>query len=176
MGTDNWCTPPEVADPLEQFFGGPVDLDPCSNARSIIRAVQTYRAGGLHLPWAKTNFENPPYGRLDLWTDKGIYEIVVVERVRELVRLVPVATSTGWWRRAVAVDETPAIWGDAHEPRARLVRAPDPLILFTKRIAFLNEEGMPQSGARFDSVLFYYGKRREAFRREFKAITSWEAR
>ena len=161
MSTDDWCSPPEVAEPLEQLMGGPVDVDPCSNLRSIVRAKISYTAGGLHLPWGRTTYENPPYSRMLLWTAKGLAEIQR-RNVFELVRLVPVATSAEWWRLAV---------GESAYNGVKAGRRPT--IVFTKRLAFLDENGQAQGVARFDSALFYYGNRRSSFLREFKNITSW---
>ena len=100
--SDSWCSPPEIADPLVDFFSGPVDVDPCSNARSIIRARQAYRTGGLVLPWRmakpvdRTCYENFPYSKGEEWTVKMLYE-TAVGNVREHVRLCMMATSSCWW-------------------------------------------------------------------------------
>lgn len=164
MSMDHWCSPPEMADGLEDLFGGPVDCDPCSNARSIIRAVTAYTAGGTFLPWGRRTYKNPPYSRLDLWTDVGIREIRA-GRVHELVNLEPVAPSTRWWRKAMG-EEPIEIDGDT-------IWAPKPVVMFTKRINFINEHGVVIKGARHDSVITYYGPRRQAFRRAFKHLERW---
>jgi DNA N-6-adenine-methyltransferase Dam len=170
--TDNWCSPPEVADPLEQYFDGPVDLDPCSNERSIIRARRAFvDKVGLMLAWDTTTYENPPYSELDAWTDKGIQERSEA-RVRELVRLVPVATSTAWWRRAAGVEP---VMFKTRGGRG-FVYAGIPLMVFTRRLKFIDEQNEIDSGARFDSVLMLYGatrRRQQKFIREFASITSW---
>lgn len=165
--SDSYCTPPEVAEPLFEFFGGPVDLDPCSNPYSIIRAHRAYTAGGLHLPWggfkiprvgvAKTAYENNPYSKSTIWTRKGIEEMKA-HRVLELVRLVMVSTSTAWWKSAME---------DA--PR-------NPRLHFTKRLAFLlprRHNRDVEGGARFDSVLMYYGQRHARFDKCFGHLAQW---
>lgn len=155
---DSWCSPPEVSGPLEEFFDGPVRCDPCSNDRSIIKAIVRYTYGGLHRPWGETSYENPPYSKLGAWTDRGICELRN-SNVRELVRLTPVATSTIWWRR------------QCYEPRR------NPRLLFTRRLSFLDpdspEAGMRRMGARFDTVITYFGPRVTRFERHFRHLTRW---
>lgn len=156
--SDSWCSPPEISGPLELFFGGPVACDPCSNDRSIIKAVKTFTRGGLVLPWGKTTYENPPYSSTDIWTDKGIQEMRA-GRVVELVRLTMVSTSVKWWRRQCAIPKR------------------NPRLLFTKRLSFLDPDaaqaGMKREGARFDTVLTYFGPRVKRFERHFKHLTTW---
>lgn len=171
MDSDTWCTPRSIALPLEQFFGGAVDVDPCSNERSIIKAKKVYTWGGLTRRWGRTTYENPPYSCTHPWTVKGFAEMGFEAghqstmqlggrasgtgpSVDELVRLVMVSTSSAWWTLATSC------------PR-------NPRLLFTKRLKFI---GDAKNGARFDTVLMYYGKkiaRVRAFEREFKSITRW---
>lgn len=171
MTMDHWCTPPAVADPLEAFFRGPVACDPCSNSRSIIKAVTTYTAGGLHLPWGRTTYRNEPYSRLEPWTDKSILEIDA-GNVVELVGLEPVATSTRWWRKTTGLEPV-LVPHPTRKNRMREVFAPRGTHMFTKRINFINERGVVMKGVRHDSVLTYYGPRRTAFKKAFRALESW---
>lgn len=159
-GSDSWCSPPEVTEPLAEFFVGAVDCDPCSNAQAIVLAKVSYTFGGLHLPWGETSYENPPYSVTGAWTDKGISEMRL-GRVRELVRLTMVSTSSGWWSRQCLV------------PRR------NPRLLFTKRLQFLNPDGSDagarRESARFDTVLTYFGPRVVEFERRFRHLTRWMA-
>lgn len=174
MSRDDWCSPPEVAEPMVQVFQGPVGVDPCSNERSLIRARHAYCGQvGLLLPWVvdeddASAYENPPYSELPAFTDKGVYEVVSVEHDLDLLRLVPAATSTGWFRRAVGVD--PVLVG------RRELRVHPPLIMFTKRLSFIGANGRKQTSARFDCALILHttksSLRRRALR-EFASITSW---
>ncbi len=171
MGLDNWCSPAEVADSLEQYRGGPVGLDPCSNERSLIRARRVYVGKvALMLPWGEEEdvYENPPYSRLEDFTRKGVAERYC-GHTTELVRLVPVATSTAWWRVAMGLEEVRMF-------DRKMKRADKPLAVFTKRLKFIGEDGEDEESARFDSVLLLYGATRRAqrrFLREFAPITSW---
>jgi hypothetical protein len=156
--SDAWCSPPEIADPLEEFFQGPVDVDPCSNSRSIIRARMAYAVFGLVRPWGRTTYENNPYSETGAWTEKAIAEMRC-GNVRELVRLTMASTSSQWWRRQCLV------------PRR------NPRLLFTKRLKFIDpfaaDDGEIRAGSRFEPVLTYFGPRAARFDRCFRGITMW---
>ena len=158
INSDQWCSPKiEIAEPLAQLFGGPVGIDPCSNARSVILAEVVYEWGGLHLPWKNpldTGYMNNPYSTNIPWANKAIHEMQV-GHLDELVTLMMVATSTAWWSSLCTTKK---------------VR--NPRILFTKRLKFIGDK---KHGARFDTALKYYGRRHRAFEREFKHITRWSA-
>ncbi len=165
MGTsDSWCSPPEIADPLLEFFGGPVDIDPCSNARSIIAARLAYTRGGLVLPWRlprpvhRTGYQNDPYSKSDAWTKKMLAELAL-GNIAEHVRLCMMSTSSEWWADMCQL------------PRA------NPRILALKRIAFLDpyakRRGMKRQGCRFEPALIYFGRRRREFTKTFAHLTRW---
>lgn len=160
-----------------------MQADPCTNGRSIIKSIVRYTAGGLHLPWRPRRFirrrrwmvyENPPYSRLGAWTDKGILELMgKFEAVpTELIRLVPVAPSAAWWRRAHLLEAPKGV--DLYEMREEV---PPPLVIYTKRLPFIDELGVEGETARFDSALFFYFHRERARRvqaaiKAFASITS----
>lgn len=161
--SDSYCTPPEIADPLEEFFEGPVDVDPCSNERSIIRARLALTSGGLILPWRlqrpvrRTVYENFPYSAGDLWTQKALGEMAQ-GNVTELVRLSMMATSTEWWANM------------CHLPRR------NPRILALQRIWFLVPPRVPPikfGPCRFEPALTYFGPRARKFDRCFAHLTRW---
>lgn len=164
--SDWWCSPPEIADPLEEFFEGPVDVDPCSNERSIIRARRAYTSGGLVLPWrlpAKmkprlTGYQNDPYSQAGVWTAKMLAEISS-GNLREHIRLSMFSCSSRWW---VDMCNGPT-W--------------NPRILALKRIAFLDpfasEAGMKRMSCRFEPALTYFGPRPERFTQVFAHLTRW---
>jgi hypothetical protein len=164
MSSDNWCSPPEIADPLADFHGGPVDIDPCSNARSIIRARQAYTRGGLVLPWRldrpvdQTGYQNDPYSEAHAWTVKMLAELAL-GNIREHTRLCMMSTSTAWWAE------------QCHRPRR------NPRILALKRIAFLDPHakraGMKRQSCRFEPALLYFGPRAPAFTKTFAHLTRW---
>ncbi len=153
MTSDEWCSPPEVADPLFEFWGI-ADGDPCSNDRSVIRARERYTWGGLTRPWWEKTYENHPYSQNDPWTQKAIYEMKI-GNVAELVILCMTATSTQWWQ------------GLMTKPRR------NPRVLLTKRLKFLGPDGKPVDSSRFEPALIYYGGRAKAFDKEFRHLTMW---
>lgn len=176
MNSDSWCSPRIVADPLEQFYGGPVGVDPCSNPHSIINAIRSFHAAGLHLSWTlpkvpTTAYRNNPYSNTDPWISKAICELTKKERpVTEEVSLVMVATSTKWWRRQCGVLPV-LVARDGKSPLE--IRPPRAIrLLFTGRLKFI---GDVDSGARFDTVIGYWGPRVKAFEREFRSLTKWSA-
>lgn len=171
-GTDSWCTPRDVADPLADFYDGPCDFDPCSNADAIIQARRKYTSGGLHIRWVGTGFKNPPFSKTGIWATKAMDEIAC-GNTTELVTLVMFAPSTGWWAEKCGQANV------EHAPPSMRRRAwgrrtlPNPTIICTKRLAFIGDK---DGGARFDTAMFYFGKRHERFLRCFKHITKWTTR
>jgi hypothetical protein len=162
MTSDEWCTPHDVADPLAQFFGGPVGVDPCSNDRSVVQAHTVYTWGGLSRPWCRpgfakkgdTSFANWPYSTNDPWAGKAAYEMRV-GHVRELVILCMTAVSTKWWSGLMAYKKR------------------NPRVICTKRLKFLGPDGQKEDSSRFDPALIYYGTRLKAFDREFGHLAQW---
>ncbi len=168
MSHDHFCTPRNVSDMLWRFYDKrPVGLDPATNEHSIIRARRKFFAGALQLPWdATTIWENPPYSAIEPFTDHGILQLVKPKsKIREWIRLVPAATSTAWFRKTAGVE--PVI------VKGIEIYAPPPLALFTKRLKFIDPYAKTKESAMFDTVLFYFGKRRERFIKAFESITSW---
>lgn len=159
LPTDHWCSPRSIRDGLLQLFGGPVGCDPCSNERSIIQAEMVMTWGGLHLPWAKprsrnrTAYMNNPYSSNLPWIKKSNHELTS-ERLDELVTLMMVAPSTDWWQKKTACKRF------------------NPRLIFTPRLKFIGDQ---KHGARFDTVLAYFGTRVRSFEREFKHVTRWVA-
>jgi hypothetical protein len=154
ISSDAWCSPPEVADPRFDFWGY-ADWDPCSNARSIIKArARAIEVGGLVAPYRKKTYQNHPYSKNDTWAPKAISELKA-GNVRELVILCMTASSTVWWQSLML------------EPRR------NPRVLCTKRLLFLGPDGKPVDSSRFEPALIYYGARHAAFDKHFRSITRW---
>lgn len=108
--SQNWGTPAKYVRAVKQFFGGFIDLDPCSNEFSIVEARVEYRLpqrDGLKETWNyPTIFVNPPYGG-DRERGTGIKHwlercALANERFEsEVLALVPVAANTGHWKNSV---------------------------------------------------------------------------
>lgn len=132
---DDWNTPDSVLNPVRGFFGGEVDLDPCSNATSLVRAETEYRLpdrDGLKEPWFGGVFVNPPYGRgIGPWLDRCAEAHTRWDA--EVVALVPASTDTKYFQRALDTADAVCFWAG--------------------RIRFV---GAPQ-GAMFPSALLYWG-------------------
>jgi hypothetical protein len=62
----DWGTPRKYVEAVKAVFGGHIDLDPCSNEHSLVKARVEYalpRVDGLHASWDfPTIYVNPPYG------------------------------------------------------------------------------------------------------------------
>lgn len=153
MSSDEYCSPPEIAGPLFDFWGW-ADLDPCSNERSIIKARTIFTTGGLVFPWKRKTYENHPYSQNDPWAAKAIAEMKA-QRVAELVILCMTATSTHWWQ------------GLMLKPRR------NPRVICTKRLGFLGADGKPVDSSRFEPALIYYGARAKAFDKHFGHVARW---
>lgn len=91
---DAYCTPIEVTEALPF-----VDLDPCSNPRSTVRARTTYslEAGqdGLALPWFGLVYANVPFSNVIAWYEKCAAERKNLDGFGFLVNT---DHSTAWWR------------------------------------------------------------------------------
>lgn len=85
--TDEWLTPPEIADRL-----GVVDLDPCWSplglvqARTVASLIPGIEINGLDIPWTGTTFVNMPYSGLAKWLAKCRQE---AERGVDVIALPP---------------------------------------------------------------------------------------
>jgi hypothetical protein len=163
MTQDEFCTPPEFTNPLVDFFEGPVDCDPCSNARSIVAARTAYTFGGLTRPWGGptvgagrgTAYSNWPYSTNLPWVTKSLLELKT-QRVRELVILCMIATSTVWWSHLMRV------------PRR------NPRVFATARIRFIGVDGtVTKDTSRFDPALIYIGPRVKRFDKHFGHLAKW---
>lgn len=83
--SDNWKTPPDFYEKLNQEFN--FDFDPCPYNEGELEF------DGLEVEWGERNFINPPYSRKlkDAFVKKGIKEY---KKGKLCVFLLPVSTST----------------------------------------------------------------------------------
>lgn len=94
----DWNTPKWIIDNVIRTFGV-IDLDPCSNAASIVPAIRRVELpeDGLLVPWSKRVYANPPYGRgLEAWFKKAAESAAA-----DVLMLVPAGTSNKAWHRYV---------------------------------------------------------------------------
>jgi len=108
--SQTWGTPPKYVQAVKRFFGGKIDLDPCSNEYSIVNAQTEFllpNIDGLTEAWNyPTIYVNPPYGAdrergttIKNWLAKCASSHQKYEA--EILALVPVATNTGHWKKSV---------------------------------------------------------------------------
>lgn len=97
---DGWCTPAPIAKALPKKL----DLDPCSNPRSLVKAKMTCSlevgSNGLKVAWFGLTYVNGPYSDLMPWADKLEREITLPWRSRKLKGagfLVNADNSPAWW-------------------------------------------------------------------------------
>ena len=127
-GKQDWGTPQWIINTL-----GPFDLDVAASAENA-KAPRYYtkEQNGLDLPWEDARvWCNPPFAKIIPWVMKAEEELEL-GTFWELFLLVPVSSSTAWFRKAYFLCTE--------------------LYLFDKRLQF---EGAPGT-AREDHCLFYY--------------------
>ena len=144
---DCWNTPIEFVGDIVKFFGGSVDLDPCSNSEVKseqnvpANRVYTIETNGLAHDWvADSVFMNHPYSNSEQWVP---YAALQYEsgNAKELVLLIELDVSTKWWQ---SIDKYP--W-----------------VAVNKRLKF----GGTNSAAPFQSGIIYLGTNLERFKEVF---------
>lgn len=147
--SQDWGTPDKYVDAVRQFFGGQIDLDPCSNRHSIVRARIEYqlpRHDGLRESWDFPNiYVNPPYGidkERGTSIKKWLFRCAAAHREHrsEVLALVPVATNTGHWKKYVFSVATGVCF------------------LYDTRLKFLVNGKNGGKGAPMSCAMIYWGK------------------
>jgi len=105
--SQHWCTPQKYVEAVKEMFNNNIELDPCSNAFSVVNANVEYilpENDGLSETWNfRTIYVNPPYGadRRKGTTIKNWLKKCVEAHKRygsEVLALIPVATNTAHWK------------------------------------------------------------------------------
>lgn len=152
--SQEWGTPPKYVAAVRQFFGGRIDLDPCSNKNSLVDAKVEYslpKQDGLRESWDyPTIYVNPPYGadRVHGTTIKNWLRRCATARVdhgAEVLALIPVATNTSHWKHYV--------WGVA----AGIA------FLYDTRLRFLENGRDTGKGAPMSCAIVYWGNQIDRF-------------
>lgn len=133
---DSWCTPQWLTDLLPE-----VDIDPCSNERSTVKAKVSLCGGGeydngLCLDWTQCSvYCNPPYSNILPWAEKA-------REAQSWIFLVNHDHSTKWWKALRAS-------GGSH------------LFLFDRRIRFEPPPGVSiSSNSKPQSIVANYNGRK----------------
>jgi hypothetical protein len=155
--SQHWGTPAVYVNAVRKVLGT-IELDPCSNDFSIVKARVEYRLpaqDGLRESWNfRTIYVNPPYGsdkergtRISQWLAKC--EEAHARHGAEVIALVPVATNTGHWKRSVWCAATAVAF------------------LYDTRLKFLVNGVASAKGAPMSCAMVYWGENFERFRDTF---------
>jgi hypothetical protein len=157
--SQEWGTPEKYVNAVRDFFGGSIDLDPCSNEYSLVNAGTEYRLpnhDGLRESWNyRSIYVNPPYG-IDKEHGTSIKKwlcrcaAAYKEYRSEVLALVPVATNTGHWKSYVFGAATGVCF------------------LSDTRLKFLVKGQDGGKGAPMSCAMIYWGKDFERFRSSFR--------
>lgn len=109
--TDEWSTPQEFFDKLNEVFN--FDLDVCAlDSSAKCERYFTPEQDGLSKVWhteGRNIWMNPPYGReIGLWMEKAFHE---GEQGATVVCLVPARTDTRWWHSYAIAGEISYVKG-----------------------------------------------------------------
>ena len=150
----DWCTPKKLVNVILEFFGGRIDLDPCSSEQSIIPAevkhLLPYKDGLKEVWDYHTIYVNPPYGN-DKEKGTTIYYWIkkcadAHERFgSEVLALIPVAVNTSHWKEYV--------FGKANSV----------CFLADTRLKFIINGNSLNKGAPMAVAMVYWGKHTEKF-------------
>lgn len=161
--SQEWCTPPKYVTAVKKVFDGTIDLDPCSNKYSVVRAETEYRLpkhDGLRDSWNfKHIYVNPPYGadrERGTTIKQWLYRCAEAHKKydSEVLALVPVATNTSHWKNYV------------------FGRATAVAFLYDTRLKFLVDGKDEGKGAPMSCAMVYWGK---YFDRFFEVFTQFGA-
>jgi hypothetical protein len=149
----DWNTPQNFLEYVYRFFPSGLDIDPCSNDASLVKASVAMKGppgrDGLMEAWSGNVYVNPPYGRnIGHWIEKICREAKRCAQPEaylgcEVVALVPSRTDTRWFHRAMNGCRSVCLI----KGRLTFVGAPNP--------------------APFPSAVFYWGSRPTAFAKVF---------
>jgi len=149
--SDSYCTPSWLTAMLPQ-----VDLDPCSNPRSTVRAKRTYslekKLDGLKLPWNGSVFLNFPYSDPLPWIMK-LNEDLLAGRCTEAIVLCKLDSSTEWWQVLTGFEQ-PELW--TFDKR---IQFDEPPALIADRVRKFTEAGKPggeKSSNNFCSAIVHH--------------------
>lgn len=92
--TDNWATPQDFFDELDEEFHFTLDVCADENNHKCDK-YYTKEQDGLSQPWNGTVWCNPPYGReIGQWVQRALFASVAGATV---VMLIPARTDTRWF-------------------------------------------------------------------------------
>jgi DNA N-6-adenine-methyltransferase (Dam) len=100
--TVEWYTKEEYWKPVEDFYGGSIDLDPFSNRTLNVRAKKHYTVDddGFKQPWSGNIFANPPFSKeyLTPFAEKLVSEYTSGNVNQIIVLMKASSPETGWYQ------------------------------------------------------------------------------
>ena len=100
--SDARCTPPEILELVAELWPEGITTDPAWNRDSFVEAETTYDRAedGLRFGWCGRVFLNPPFSDPSTFLSVARHS-VALGTLDELVAILPLDPSRGWWRRYV---------------------------------------------------------------------------
>lgn len=176
-GKVDWCTPKWVIDLCVEVMG-PIDLDPCSNANSLVGAKTNFilpEQDGLRELWdAKTVFVNPPYGRV--YMAPKTKQICTPKEYRDLGKPEGWLSSTvaDWVYKAACERDVfnydlclliPAAVETRHWQKC-IFKEADAICFFERRVKFIGGGDSPP----MPTAMIYFGDKPELFLKVFSKV------
>lgn len=181
-GKTGWRSPPEILEPVYEFFGGFPDLDPCGSPDGMPIATYTLHGSntgtdGLKVSWSSlggTAYANPPYSSTEKGADGKQHRI---ELYREGDEIAYVEGVSAWVEKAKSEMGVESILLVAARPDTQWFQrcGASRVCFWEGRLVFV---GAPTS-APFPSALLYYGLRTERFEQVFESrgvVVPWVKR
>lgn len=147
-------TPDQIIDAARQTFGGWIDLDPasCEVANKRVRAIRffTKEDDGLRQPWFGNVWVNHPFGREfnKKWIGKMVSEFEDRPEVKAICCITFASTSEEWFRPLLDY----------------------PQCFLWPRTNYLRPDGSIYRGVTKGSVVTYFGRNLEAFKKAFSGL------
>lgn len=146
--SQDWGTPVKYVRAVKAVFSGKIDLDPCSNSYSIVKARTEWvlpEKDGLTEKWDfESIYVNPPYGA-DFERGTTIKNWLArcaaahLDYGSEVIALVPVAPNTAHWKKYV------------------FTKASGICFLYDTRLRFLENGKDAGKGAPMACAMIYWG-------------------
>ena len=193
--SNDFNTPPELIEPIKSFWGGKIDLDPCSNKNSLVKAEAEWMlpTNSLRQPWGikapkkTTVFVNPPYA--PYWLSNDGLKCLTPKEYKGFVAVAPEIekhfkryTIKDWLmhgKESVAwcdlIYLIPARGAGSKAWQQIVFPYSDAICYLNKRYPFW-ENGEPckvngkDSGASFDVCLVYFGSEAKRFKSHFSKL------
>jgi ParB family chromosome partitioning protein len=147
--TPEWYTPAEYVEAARAVMGG-IDVDPasCALANETIKAARFFTKddSGLSTPWPGRVFVNPPGGLVrEFW--RHLVAGYIFGQVTEAIWI------------GYSLQQLQTLQTDGRGPASRA----DFICYPRKRIAFVNEQGMPSKAPTHANYIAYMGPNADQF-------------